>query len=284
MDAIATLPLQSGSNDPKSYAEALLRPDADRWIEAWEIEKKSILLTSLASPITYSQLPPDAVVIDSMAVFKKKIDGRHKVRIVLRGDRQPAESVSDNLYAPTVRITILRAFLAIVSTAGLFLNTMDVKSAFCQTPLQPGYTPTYVRFPKGTRENIMGLLYLLLCSLYGLRDAPCLWYLFWTNILRKLGFVQSRVDPCLWRRGINTPAEISLLFWVDDSITATHSQAVFESFCAEISKQIDLTRSAVNRQFTLVCWYFCKIQSSKEDCFSPSDSICYHHPTTFWFS
>ena len=39
--------------------------------------------TSLASPITYSQLPPDAVVIDSMAVFKKKTDGRHKVRIVV---------------------------------------------------------------------------------------------------------------------------------------------------------------------------------------------------------
>ena len=110
MDTIANIPVQSGSNDPKSYAEALLRPDADRWIEAWEVEKESILLTSLASPITYSQLPPDAVVIDSMAVFKKKTDGRYKVRVVLRGDRQPADSVSDNLYAPTVRITILRAF------------------------------------------------------------------------------------------------------------------------------------------------------------------------------
>ena len=129
---------------------------------------------------------------------------------------------------------------------------MDVKSAFCQTPLPPGYTSTYVRFPKSTRENIMGLLYQLLCSLYGLRDAPRLWHLFWTNILRKLGFVQSRVDPCLWRRDVNTPAEISLLFWVDDSITATRSQAVFESFYVEISKQIDLTRSAVNSQFTFV--------------------------------
>ena len=65
----------------------------------------------------------------------------------------------------------------------------------------------------------MGLLFLLLCSLYGLKDAPRLWYLFWTSILRKLGFIQSRVDPCLWRRDINTPSEISLLFWVDDSIT-----------------------------------------------------------------
>ena len=51
---------------------------------------------------------------------------------------------------------------------------------------------------------------------------------------------------------IHLPAEISLLFWVDDSITATRSQAVFESFYAEISKQIDLTRSAVNSQFTFV--------------------------------
>ena len=55
-------------------------------MEAWEIEKESVLLTSLASPITSSQLPPGAVVIDSMAVFKRKTDGRrYKVRMVLRG-------------------------------------------------------------------------------------------------------------------------------------------------------------------------------------------------------
>ena len=42
---------------------------------------------------------------------------------------------------------------------------------------------------------------------------------------------------------------------MDDSITATRSQVVFESFYVEISKQIDLTRSAVNGHFTFVGAY-----------------------------
>ena len=82
----------------------------------WDLEADSVQLTSLASPITYKQLPVNAVVIDSIAVFKRKTDGRYKARMVLRGDRQPLDSVSDNLYAPTVRISILRTFLAIVCT------------------------------------------------------------------------------------------------------------------------------------------------------------------------
>ena len=62
-DTLASLPLQSSPNDPKTYSKTSLRPDADRWMEALEIEKESVLITSLASPITHSQAVTSRMVM-----------------------------------------------------------------------------------------------------------------------------------------------------------------------------------------------------------------------------
>ena len=168
--------------------------------------------------------------------------------MVLRGDQQPdhpipADGTKQTNFAPTIRLGMVRIFLALLCTIGMCLNSIDVKSAFCQTPLPTDYPPTYVRFPKGTPEYLLGQLYLLICSLYGLRDAPRLWYLFWIAILRRLRFIQSRIDPCLWIRDQGTLEQILLLFWVDDSLVGTHTQEIFDLFFAEIFAIISVTCS-----------------------------------------
>lgn len=158
------------------------------WREAWVKEAENLKATSLRGPYQRTEVPADAIIINSKLVFKLKTDGTHKCRVVLRGDQQPdhpipADGTKQTLFAPTIRLGMVRIFLALLCTIGMFLNSIDVKSAFRQTPLPTDYPPTYVRFPKGTPEYLLGQLYLLICSLYGLlRDAPRLWYLFWIGL------------------------------------------------------------------------------------------------------
>ena len=248
IDALALDKSHSTSAEPTTLSQAELLPDAHLWKEAWLAEAENLKVTSLKGPFLISEIPSNSVIINSKLVFKKKTDGRHKCRMVLRGDTQPEHPVppsgiKETLYSPTIRLAIVRMFLALMCTIGMFINSIDVKSAFCQTPLPADYPPTYVRFPKGTTENLLGQLYLLICSLYGLIDAPRLFYLFWISILSRLRFVQSRIDPCLWIRDQGTPNEVLLLFWVDDSLTATKSQKIFEDFFLEISQIIEVTCS-----------------------------------------
>ena len=130
------------------YLEAKSCPDANMWMEAWNLEADSVQLTSLASPITYKQLPIGSVVIDSITVFKRKTDGRYKARMV-----EPTTARWSTTYALTVRISILRTFLAIVCTAGFFLNTM--KAPFVKPRHQRGTLQHMLASRRGRQKKII---------------------------------------------------------------------------------------------------------------------------------
>ena len=62
-----------------------------------------------------------------------------------------------------------------------------------------------------------GLVRRLFKALYGHVEAPKLWNQEWSSVMRDLGFVQSKRDPCLW---MHTGKSIILVLYVDDSLIA----------------------------------------------------------------
>ena len=74
---------------------------------------------------------------------------------------------------------------------------------------------------------------LLSRSLYGLRQAPCQWFLRFVAYVTSLGFVQSRADNSLFvlRHSVDTTY---LLLYVNDMILSASSSRLLQHIIAKL--------------------------------------------------
>ena len=70
----------------------------------------------------------------------------------------------------------------------------DIKLAFVSAKID---RPVYMKIPKGAKQE-PGKVWKLLKSLYGLKQAPRLFNAHLDKVLKKLQFVRSKHDPCLY--------------------------------------------------------------------------------------
>lgn len=156
--------------EPRTYKEAMQRPDAELWRAAAEEEIQSLIRTGTIEMV---KLPSDRRAIGSQWVFKVKrnSDGsieRYKARLVARGDAQRPGVDFNETFAPTVRWGVLRAIFALVAQNGWHCLSADISSAFLNGDLQE---EVYMRPAEGYRVGGKDMVWKLLKSLYGLRQA-----------------------------------------------------------------------------------------------------------------
>ena len=110
-------------------------------------------------------------------VFKIKEDGRHKARLVALGYSQQYGFNYDDTYSPIINDLTIRLIITKSKTNDWVLVTIDVKSAFLNTPLDE---EMYVKLPVGVEEVkvIVGELKTakLLKAVYGLKQASRKFY------------------------------------------------------------------------------------------------------------
>src|SRR5665213_4462114 len=92
------------NDDPATYQEALLRPDALSWQQAIESELKSLKDNDMWSIIPHHLIPDRRQPIGCKWVFKRKLnsDGsieRYKARLVAKGYVQQFSIDYDETYA-----------------------------------------------------------------------------------------------------------------------------------------------------------------------------------------
>ena len=122
-----------------------------------------------------------------------------KSRLCIRGDKDP-DILELERFSPTVNTMNLNVMLQIAINAGMTVSIEDLKSAFCQSdPLERINGPLYFKQPA---EGISGLHEDQICKIiagcYGLVDAPVHWRKTLLKALKKLGFKESRLDPCIY--------------------------------------------------------------------------------------
>jgi hypothetical protein len=239
---------------PMTYEEAISDPvHGEAWEQAIKIE-----IDALNENNTWKEEmpPPGANLVSTKWVFtiKTNPDGsleRYKARLVARGFSQVYGEDYTETFAPTVRTDTLRIFLAMVAANDLECRQYDVKNAFTESSLKERI---YLAPPKGITVT-PGLSLRVLRSLYGLKQSARDWNTLCKNELKKLGFIQSLADPCLFihQRGI------TLLVYVDDIAAAAKKTAdltwFFDNFrqrfntkdLGEISKILGM-RITRNRQ------------------------------------
>jgi Reverse transcriptase (RNA-dependent DNA polymerase) len=231
--------LVASKSDPDvlTYDQAVRDIDVESWREAMNKE-----IMSLVAQGTWEVVPRSQATAAGQKIIpgtwvlrrKRKPDGsisKLKARWCVRGDLQDSQ---DNTFAPVVRWETIRMLLYFSLFFGLKTKSIDFSNAFVQATLND---PIYVHLPRGFwHEGNDDVCCKLKKSLYGITQAPRLWFEHLRDKLIARGFRQSRYDPCLFYS-----KEVYLVVYVDDVIIASCSEAAIDRLIESLKVDSQLT-------------------------------------------
>ena len=224
--------------EPMTVKEALTGPDEAQWVDAMEKEMKSLHANNVWDLV---ELPKDCKAIGSKWVFKLKTgaDGlveRHKARLVAQGFSQKFGADYDETFCPVVRFESVRTVIALAVQNGLKLHQMDVTTAFLNGELEE---EVYMKQPEGFVDKDRDhLVCRLKRSIYGLKQSPRCWNSALDAQLKKMGFVQTTSDPCLYT---STEGETFIIaVYVDDILLAGKSDKQIKEVKEALAKQFEV--------------------------------------------
>ena len=148
--------------------------------------------------------------------LKRLPDGtpsKYKDRYCVRGDLQTEGVDLIETYAPVVQWSTVRLVLTMILPHGWHTKQVDYTNAFAQAEINE---EIYIEPPRGFGgvDKIPKVLKLLK-SLYGLKQALKTFFDKLKAGLLERGFIQSKVDKCLFMKG-----DLVCLVYVDDTILA----------------------------------------------------------------
>jgi hypothetical protein len=92
---------------------------------------------------------------------------------------------------------VLRILMSLAIFHRRALKNCDIKQAFVQSSL-PSNETYFLKPPAGCHRSPPGSYWRLICSLYGLRHAPKLWFEKLSSHLKAMGLKTSNISPGLF--------------------------------------------------------------------------------------
>lgn len=206
--------------DQPKLSVALKSTQSDEWIQSINDEFDIVTKNKTWVHVGQSQQPPNAEVLPSGVVLRIKRNAhgqisRLKARLVVRGNFQEDAVDYAELYAPVACVELVRLMLAVAVQKNYTISQVDIKGAFLHAKL-PENDHIWVRLPKIDGVSAAnGQIVKLVKSLYGLRQAPKLWYKLLAETLSKAGFRRSKYSDCLFIGG-STSRPVYIVAYVDD--------------------------------------------------------------------
>ena len=224
--------------DPKSLKAALQRSDGDKWQEAAEREMDTHISNGTWKLV---DLPPGAKCIGSGWVFrlKRNADGsieRYKARLVAKGYSQRPGYDYNEVFAPTFRFAAIRTIIALAALNNLHLRSVDISHAFINGDLEE---TIYMRQAEGFHSGSSNQVYLLLKSLYGLKQAGRQWNKKLHNTLLSMGFKRLESDRSIYIF-VRDDVRIIIPIFIDDITFASSNPAAIDSAINELASHFKL--------------------------------------------
>ncbi|CAI7792578.1 unnamed protein product [Closterium sp. NIES-53] len=210
---------------PKTLAEALSGPDAEKWKQSVKEEYESLLENETWE---LCELPHGKKAISSKLIFRHKYgpDGeltRYKSRLVAKGFQQTKGKDFDEIFAPVGKGTTLRVMLGMAANRGWRMKQMDITTAFLNGII---LEELYMLQPEGLDDG-SGRVCRLKKAIYGLKQAPRAWYHKLEETLLAGGFKKSECDHSLFLLQ-EKEQFLMLLVYVDDILLFSKSSAMIE--------------------------------------------------------
>ncbi|MHB1850521.1 MAG: Ty1/Copia family ribonuclease HI, partial [Acidimicrobiales bacterium] len=224
---------------PKSYKEAIKYP---HWKAS--INKEYGSLTNNGTWIL-TILPPGRKTIKCKWIFKVKenADGTvsvYKTRLVACGYSQIFGVDYFNTYAPTIKLSTVRAILAVAAKQGYNITQADVVTAYLHAAMTE---EVYMDQPEGFEqkgENGETLVCLLKKSIYGLKQAGRNWNKFLDTWFKGNKFKVGGADPCLYIYTDDKGNFVVIGIHVDDFIIIDNNLDLRQKFIQDMSKTFKL--------------------------------------------
>ncbi|KAJ1703741.1 hypothetical protein LUZ63_003520 [Rhynchospora breviuscula] len=221
----------TAKKEPEHFGEAM---KDSNWRKAMQTE-----IEALERNKTWSieDLPSEKKAIGCKWVYRIKYnsDGsveRYKARLVVLGNRQVEGIDFKETFAPVAKMVSVRTFLAVAVARGWELHQMDVHNAFLHGDL---HEKVYMRLPPGFASKYPGKVCRLRKSLYGLRQAPRMWFSKLTEALQAYGFTQSYADYSLFTLEKHDRF-LAILVYVDDLVIAGNNSEAIVQFKQYLSR------------------------------------------------
>jgi hypothetical protein len=231
--ASLTNPINNG-NDNMSYSTAM-KYDSVKTEKGLDNEVCGILQQEVFKPIHLSNLTEKQthLIIPSYMFFKKKvIDGKDEVkaRLVGGGDHETSDMFrEEDASAGVLKTQSFKLLLGIAAHTHQPLTIFDIKQAFLWGKLDdeiymwlnPQVSKTVLKFKPewAPYMNKNGKMYVrLLKPIYGLIQAPKIFYDHLANSLNSLGFfaLNDQLDSGLFRKTREDGTQIIIGVYVDD--------------------------------------------------------------------
>ena len=127
--------------------------------------------------------------------------------------------------------------MALVAHFDMELHQMDVKTAFLNGDLNE---EVYMMQPEGFEANDSGTLVCRLKKyIYGLKQASRQWYLKFHSVVASYGFVENKVDQCIYCK-VSGRKFIFLILYVDDILLASSDLGLLHETKRMLSKNFDM--------------------------------------------
>ena len=148
---------------------------------------------------------------------------------------------SDDLFAPTSRLTTIHLVVTYAATNGWEIHQIDIKSAYLYGELNDN-EEIYVKPLPGNYINVGKEQVLKLKkALYELKQAGRRWYKTFTEILRKIGFERAYYDNALFFKKKLNVILVILFIHVDDVTIIAKSMLMIKGIKEGIRKYVDFT-------------------------------------------
>ncbi|KAJ3486888.1 hypothetical protein NLJ89_g11768 [Agrocybe chaxingu] len=252
------------SKPPRSYPEAMARPDRDVWIAAIKREKESL---GKMGAFRVCDLPEGKKAIDVKWVFDfkydedgKRIHGMEKAQLVARGFTQRPDDYEETC-APVAKITSIRIILAWAAHRDAHIYQFDVSTAFLHARNRhPVYCCQIPCYPEGSPGQVLEVL----VALYGLRQSAYEWYSLFMSILVSLGLIRCEADHGVFYAYWSSPPDPSIPLpldgsplylvvpiHVDDGLSVTNSERLYKWFITRLQERIRIKDLGIYLTHTL---------------------------------
>src|SRR5271170_6776655 len=230
-----------------SYNDAMSRKEATEWKKAMDSEIKDI-----EDNKTWElwDLPYGRQVIGTKWVFTVKSDENYvikelKARLVAKGYMQIDGFDFGETFAPVVRMESVQTLFAITAYYSLTAIHLDATKAFLHAYSD---VELYVQQPDGyVNPRYPHKVLRLNKSLYGIKQAPRLWYLALLTQVIKLGFKVCETDPCVY---VSFKRGVIMAIYVDDTLVIGKTQEACEQVHRELSQHFKFRNLGFPTQFS----------------------------------
>ncbi|KAF0775883.1 hypothetical protein AaE_000417 [Aphanomyces astaci] len=151
---------------------------------------------------------------DSTTEAKRQV-ARYKAQLVIQGYTQVQGVNVEESYSPVIAKEILRMMLTLGAVLNDEIDAMDAITAYLNGEID---CEIYVKHPPGFGTAIHPRDVLrVLRRVYGLKQAPCLWFQILAIYLREQGYTQLVKDRCVFTK-VMDGRSVNIGVYVDDLV------------------------------------------------------------------